>query len=582
MRNTKPYAVMALVVTVSVACAVGQNASSSLAGQGSAFPDLDTLVGAPANPLNLEIVLDDSHAVSALMTANGGTLTATGADGTEYSLEVPEGALDLPVQIRMIPAASVGGLPFGQGSTVAIQLEPEGLRFSDVAILSIETPAAIPLDQQVFFGYGGEGAEFQFVPAIMDSPDLKIPITHFSGYGVSKGFAADLEPVRQRLGGDAEARLLGILAAELGRERQRQMLPGSGGEPLDMQKLSEWAAKTYYREVLKPRLDAAGESCAAGRLAMQSLLGIERQLQLLFGNNQQDVLRALLGESALSAALDMMPRVGSVCLQEEYQLCRDEHIIHRILPVLLGIERQRQLLGEAVPKMDQVMAEGADLARKCLRFELVFESQASMNIEGGETTSEVASTIPITLTLGPTLFPVLSGEAPLVNTRLEIKSPGCDLTGIRGGGTFSVTGLQWDVSYDPPQEALGHVSNIRVNYDPGDTSESYKGICTAGEISGEVAVSMEGFWTGMYDMAHLNEMMATDAAFDPNSPAPDPTAAAALAGGQGLSVEGGGGSSGGAAVWQILGTELFAEREWEIPLQFGTEKGSMQLHHLPE
>ncbi len=594
MSGRGVYLVLGLAIIASVSCAVIQNATTRLGVAASAFPDLDALIGAPAKPLNLKIALDDSHAATGLMASAGGALSATGADGTEYTLEVPEGALDLPVQIRMIPAASVGGLPFGQGSTVAVQLEPEGLRFSDAAILTIKTPTAIPVDQQVFFGYGGQGAEFGFIPALMDSPALKIPITHFSGYGVSKGFAADLEPVRQRLGGDVEARLFSVLANELGRERQRQLAGGSGSEALDLQKLFEWFAKTYYREVLKPRLDAAGESCAAGRLAMQSLMGIERQLQLLgYAGDAQGVIQALLGSTGLSRYMDLMAQVGAVCLQEEYELCRDDHVIHRIIPVLLGLERQRQLLGEAGPKMDQVMAQGADLARKCLRFELVFESQVAVTVPvyGGDSkeTSAVASTIPIRLTLGPMFFPNLSGEAPLVNTEHEIQVPGCDLTGIRGGGTSSVETVQWDVAFDPPEDVLGHVSNVRVAFVPGQSSESFAGTCPSCpggscQVGGYGEVS--SFWSGFYDMAHLGEDMAIDAAFDPNNPALDPTAAAALPGGQGTGVEGPGGSPGGEPVWRILGEEFFAEREWDVPLPLGwgngTEKGSMRLYHRPE
>jgi len=119
---------------------------SGLAGtSGSAgTSDLEAQASAPANPLNLQVTPDAAQGASAVMATNGGTLTATGADGTKYTLEVPAGALYAPTEIRMIPAASVQGLPFGQGSTAAVQLEPDGLRFSDVVVLTIEPRRPFP------------------------------------------------------------------------------------------------------------------------------------------------------------------------------------------------------------------------------------------------------------------------------------------------------------------------------------------------------------------------------------------------------------------------------------------------------
>ena len=81
-----------------------------------------------------------------------------------------------------------------------------------------------------------------------------------------------------------------------------------------------------------------------------------------------------LPEDSVAEMLDLMPTMARVCLKEEYEFCRDEHIVHRIVPSILGVERKRQLLGIVSAEMDQVMAEAEDLAAKCLRFELEFKS----------------------------------------------------------------------------------------------------------------------------------------------------------------------------------------------------------------
>ena len=122
----------------------------------------------------------------------GGTLSATGADGTQYRLDIPGDALLVETKIRLIPAA-VTGLPFGGEQTYAAQLQPEGLTFNNFATLSILPAQEIPLKEQLFFGYQAEGKDVIFAPPVKDSKELKIQLLHFSGYGVTKGLLADPE-----------------------------------------------------------------------------------------------------------------------------------------------------------------------------------------------------------------------------------------------------------------------------------------------------------------------------------------------------------------------------------------------------
>ncbi len=125
----------------------------------------------------------------------------------------------------------------------------------------------------------------------------------------------------------------------------------------------------YEKEVVEPRIAAAGESCAAGRLALQTVLGMERQKQLLG-----------LSESGMEQIIGLMDTVSRVCVKEEYELCAQDHIIHRMIPVWLGLERQFQLLGATESKGSlEARKLAGDLTKKCLNFELVFESQATFD-----------------------------------------------------------------------------------------------------------------------------------------------------------------------------------------------------------
>ncbi len=311
----------------------------------------------PSDPASAAVTLDEGQAVEAVIPIEGGKLKATGADGTQYALEIPGDALLNETKIRLIPAA-VSGLPFGGEQTYAAQLEPEGLFFNNFVTLTITPPQEIPLDQQIFFGYQETGKEVIFAPPVVNSKEIKIQILHFSGYGVTKGLLADPEAVRERLGGSAERRLQSRAAELLGRERQRQLL-GTGDTDLstlggELQVLFE----QYQKEVVDVRVAAAGESCAAGRLALQTLLGLERQKQLLG-----------IGEGGLDQMSGLMDTVARVCIKEEYEMCAQDHIIHRMVPVWLGFERQMALLGVENSSSAQYAKE---MTQKCLTFDLEF------------------------------------------------------------------------------------------------------------------------------------------------------------------------------------------------------------------
>src|SRR3989337_1788198 len=103
-RLPRTVAVAGLALSAAgLACSVlGMGGSSG--GYAGAF---DT----SANPWAAAPELDSSHASSAAMSASGGTVEATGADGTHYTLSIPEGALALEHEITLTPVRAVADLP---------------------------------------------------------------------------------------------------------------------------------------------------------------------------------------------------------------------------------------------------------------------------------------------------------------------------------------------------------------------------------------------------------------------------------------------------------------------------------------
>jgi hypothetical protein len=132
---------------------------------------------------SLEAELDDARAASAEISRSGGSLEVTGANGTRFTLMVPERALAEATRITMTPVAKLEGFPLS-GKPLGVDLAPDGLEFGTPATLRIVRPK----------GFDGELAGFTYEDAEsgldLQRPErsgdvITISIAHFSGAGAS-------------------------------------------------------------------------------------------------------------------------------------------------------------------------------------------------------------------------------------------------------------------------------------------------------------------------------------------------------------------------------------------------------------
>lgn len=559
-------------------------------GAGSArspVGDVSEALDPTTQPLQLTISTDESRAASAEIGPDGGSLSATSADGSRFTLEVPPKALAETIEVRMVPLISLDGIPWKSGPVAAVELEPDGQTFLDYVTLTIQPAEPFPADQII--PLGATGAEHDLYIPFLDpaSTSLQLRLDHFSSAGASKGYLADIEPWRQRLGGDVEQRLSSVVNAELARSREtgEELAPG----------FWEWVYSTWKQHVLEPRLAAAEESCAAGRLALNTLTGFERQMESLGHPVQIE-----------TSWTDLLPKVTRVCIREEYEVCRDQHIIHRMIPLMQGIARQNELMGANETPEDAaaqtnalaaVEAEGWDLTRRCLHFDLEFESNVKMSTASGSYTSAVESSVPIEMT--GDLSAQFSGSADLVNTDFAFKPQECSAQSIPGGGTFGVTSLTWTDA--PPDEGrpYGHVTALHLTYDPGQSSETAVVTCRPYP---PLRQSFP-YWSMSYSALHVMEMGGggSGAAAAPDlgsllsgfgiSSLPSLPGLPNLPGSGSPSQPGAepGSSSPGptfiAKEWAVRGGELFAQKEWSLSTTgatSGTEEGSFKLYHKPQ
>src|SRR5438105_12327121 len=122
--------------------------------------------------VNIGVILDTARGSSAVIGNAGGTLTATAANGTLFTLTIPQNALANDETITMTPVAQTTKLPFSGGMAAAVQLEPRGLRLFRLATLTIATPIPIPIGAETPLAWHGDGSDMYLHPLLLDPKSI--------------------------------------------------------------------------------------------------------------------------------------------------------------------------------------------------------------------------------------------------------------------------------------------------------------------------------------------------------------------------------------------------------------------------
>jgi hypothetical protein len=470
---------------------------------------------APTNPIHLTLELDKAHSAQATIGHAGGQISATGGDGTVYTLDLPQNALPASVVITMTPLAKVTGMPFDGKPTYAVQLQPEGLYLYEDAILTIAPTTAIPLAQQLFFGYQAGGQIVTLAMPVVDSKDLKIRLMHFSGYGVAAEVSAEgWASIDAQLGGDTSHDIyINSLAAEAVAQERADPQSGTRAGDSALGQAVQDLIDQWENDVVKPSLEKAGSSCQAGKDAIHDLLDMERTRQLL-GLPSSSATMAKVMELAQSGAI--------VCINEEYQRCLNQHVINTLLPLYIDQLRQQAIEQEdsqaAVPD-SQALVLARDLTTKCLTFELQFHSLGKFDTGDGGYTSEVDGKI--MLHFDPATF-TIQGSGPMDNLSFTFTMPKggkgmkCTTTSQTGGSIFEAKSLEYVEDTRSETDPELYVRDFKLLYFPGVTSESYKIHCILTDSQGhqttnDYSAPPSGYWTGIFFTLHQDELNAGSA-----------------------------------------------------------------------
>jgi hypothetical protein len=363
VRNARGWAIISaalVALTIASACAGGNSAGTN------------ATVLTP-HPKSVSVTLDDSKAATAMMPVTGGTLTATGADGSVFTLTIPDKALGGPEKVTMTPLNAVNGLPFSGGLVAGVQLEPDGLQLFRMATLTIKPKKDVPIAKQVAVSYHGSGDNLYMLP-LDPTAGISMHILHFSGYGVASGITGEIEEQAKNPPDDpadqAAQQLAAAANAELTAARTAALLGTS--TPADAAKVADSLKDilgVWFDRVVEAKVAAAMADYTLTDDALTAALGWERMVQLL---SQEEKYKAQ--SARLEAQITELMKKYEKALTDR---CIGKHDLSAILP-LIALERQVQLIGAS-------SASPLDTVKKCLRFELDFETFEPFVSPQGET-----------------------------------------------------------------------------------------------------------------------------------------------------------------------------------------------------
>lgn len=441
--------------------------------------------------LNVTPTLDRSHAATQIFSASvGGTMTATGADGTVFTLTIPAKALLSDESITMTPMLGVDGLPVSGGFVAGVQLEPDGLRLFKPATLTIQTPVPVPVDQQAPFSYHSSGQDFSFYPLAMGS-GIRFNLVHFSGEGLGQG-----SQTQSFTPSDPESGLQNQAAQLINHERA---CPGC--DPQFQSKLQD-LFQQYYDQVVTPAINQALTDDSVAISAIAQALGWARQIELL-GLSQTPPF-----DAEEQFIFQQLPKILANAFNQAYGRCQNDTAARDRMTEfqkMLGVIRSLALMGNEDPS-DLIPNYKQELAACALgKLKLNLESQVFGNTFTGTGSAKVEVNN-VLLTLDPATFLYSAPPVPLQEVSLTY-SPGpldCSIV-LPGAG---IAKIMADIDLNLGIGVLLQPPDVRV-YMVGDTGALITEMVTFGTVTDDgcqlgITQPLAYMYEPFYEAAHLS------------------------------------------------------------------------------
>ena len=232
--------------------------------------------------LDVKVQLDKKQTATGKVSPGGGSVSLTAADGSKFTLDVPANAVEADTTITMTAVKSLDGAPLANNTPTAVQLEPSGLFFKEIATLTIVPGKEIPTKEQVIFGYEGDGQDYHLAVIDPESKEIKIKLMHFSGAGVGSGSDSAWAASLQLQADSANARIEQELGELIQPERLKMILRGE--DSLSANELGEKVGSLldqFEDQVVLKEIAAAEQDCKHAQKALEDLLLLGRLSQAL-------------------------------------------------------------------------------------------------------------------------------------------------------------------------------------------------------------------------------------------------------------------------------------------------------------
>lgn len=294
--------------------------------------------GDPPGP-SITPLLDTDRESNASIGPDGGTVEATGADGTEYTLTLPADALVEETEISLTPIIRIDDLPMSGGFVAGVHFEPSGLELFRTAILTTTPPAELSLgadEALTGFVYDGSGENLALTLAEAAESSFSLPVDHFSGGG--GGAANPAELAAASTPGSSNAFIAQIIRA----------IAASDTEAAQSS-LREW-----YATRVKPRLQAAVSNDSALERALDEYRrwlvaegGVPLPIDVSALISESEALASDAFRAAVARANDLCERQESFIEAEEALLWqrRAESVLPQSVLLADGLDR-RSVLNE--------------------------------------------------------------------------------------------------------------------------------------------------------------------------------------------------------------------------------------------
>ncbi len=295
----------------------------------------ETFLTAPANPLDLGILGDDSKAKAAVIGPEGGKLKVKNAAGDAFTLTIPEDAFLTTTTIRAIPISTSTGLPEGAGPISGLILQPDGLELARTATLEIRPKVAIPPESRLHWGFYGNGEDaFLHIP-VQDTDAILIPIDHFSGAGI--GFADRVNLKLDRWHQKAVEDRMTTQVSEIFRDIKANGDPDGAKIWAANELLSGEATRRVFGGWRKLAANPAAD-CETLEAGTKSATSLERQRQLL---------GMPVNEGLTEVTKALFDRYWQVCFPEKMDQCQSTGDLSILVRFVMQYDKTMLIMGWA-------------------------------------------------------------------------------------------------------------------------------------------------------------------------------------------------------------------------------------------